>query len=264
MSIQSEITRITGSRDQSFTALSNKGVTIPSGSSIDDLPGYIAALPETIKGSGVPTTSTAGLVGQHYFNTSATESPYEYVCTDATGSVYTWEPIGAKGDTGDSGVYYGTTTPTDPDVTVWIDPSGTGISIPTKTSDLINDSGFVNSTGAAAAAPVQSVNGQTGAVTIPLATEGLNYCKMPDGTLIQWGEEQNKSNQAQITFVAAYDSHPTVFLTPVYNYQRTVRCSLGVVATTTGFTMYAYDTDTQTWSTSTDLRFYWVAVGRWK
>lgn len=41
--------------------------------------------------------------------------------------------------------------------------------IPTKTSDLNNDSGFVDAAGAAAAAPVQSVNGLTGAVTIPLA-----------------------------------------------------------------------------------------------
>lgn len=38
--------------------------------------------------------------------------------------------------------------------------------IPQKTSDLTNDSGFVNASGAAAAAPVQSVNGQTGAVTV--------------------------------------------------------------------------------------------------
>lgn len=38
--------------------------------------------------------------------------------------------------------------------------------IPSKTSDLANDSGFVNAAGAAAAAPVQSVNGQTGAVTV--------------------------------------------------------------------------------------------------
>lgn len=38
--------------------------------------------------------------------------------------------------------------------------------IPTKTSDLTNDSGFVNASGAASAAPVQSVNGSTGAVTI--------------------------------------------------------------------------------------------------
>lgn len=38
--------------------------------------------------------------------------------------------------------------------------------IPSKTSDLANDSGFVNASGAAAAAPVQSVNGSVGAVTV--------------------------------------------------------------------------------------------------
>ena len=46
------------------------------------------------------------------------------------------------------------------------------LSIPTKTSDLNNDSGFITSAGA----PVQSVNGQTGAVTlsIPTKTSDLN------------------------------------------------------------------------------------------
>lgn len=46
--------------------------------------------------------------------------------------------------------------------------------IPTKTSDLTNDSGFVNASQAAAVAPVQSVNGQTGNVSaIPSGgTEG--------------------------------------------------------------------------------------------
>lgn len=77
-----------------------------------------------------------------------------------------------KGDTGDPGVYYGTTTPTDPDIKVWIDPSGTAdagfvpaggttgqmlqkksstdydtewatVTIPTKVSDLTNDSGYI-------------------------------------------------------------------------------------------------------------------------
>lgn len=38
--------------------------------------------------------------------------------------------------------------------------------IPTDTSDLTNNAGFVDAAGAAAAAPVQSVNGQTGAVII--------------------------------------------------------------------------------------------------
>ena len=48
--------------------------------------------------------------------------------------------------------------------------------IPTKTSDLVNDSGFVNSTAASAAAPVQSVNSQTGNVllSIPTKTSELN------------------------------------------------------------------------------------------
>ena len=40
--------------------------------------------------------------------------------------------------------------------------------IPEKTSDLTNDSGFVNASGAASAAPVQSVNGQTGAVSLSI------------------------------------------------------------------------------------------------
>lgn len=42
--------------------------------------------------------------------------------------------------------------------------------IPEKVSELENDSGFVNSTEAAAAAPVRSVNGQTGDVDIPTVT----------------------------------------------------------------------------------------------
>lgn len=47
-------------------------------------------------------------------------------------------------------------------------PSST--TIPSKTSDLTNDSGFVNASGAAAASPVQSVNGQTGAVSLTIPT----------------------------------------------------------------------------------------------
>lgn len=46
--------------------------------------------------------------------------------------------------------------------------------IPTKTSDLTNDSGFVNAAGAASAAPVQSVNGQTGTVSLTIPTVPTN------------------------------------------------------------------------------------------
>ena len=45
------------------------------------------------------------------------------------------------------------------------------ISVPTKVSDLSNDSAFVDAAGAASAAPVQSVNGQTGAVSLSIPTK---------------------------------------------------------------------------------------------
>jgi hypothetical protein len=46
------------------------------------------------------------------------------------------------------------------------------LTIPTDTADLTNSAGFVNASGAAAASPVQSVNGQTGAVVIPAGITG--------------------------------------------------------------------------------------------
>lgn len=48
------------------------------------------------------------------------------------------------------------------------------VTVPTKTSDLTNDSGFVNASGAATASPVQSVNGQTGAVSLTIPTIPTN------------------------------------------------------------------------------------------
>lgn len=61
--------------------------------------------------------------------------------------------------------------------------------IPSDTSDLTNNAGFVDAAGAAAAAPVQSVNGQTGAVTIPTinnvgATEISSPTATPSGSTI--------------------------------------------------------------------------------
>ena len=50
-------------------------------------------------------------------------------------------------------------------------PSGT--KIPNKTSDLINDSGYVDITAAKNAAPVQSVNSKTGTVVIGKTDVGL-------------------------------------------------------------------------------------------
>ncbi len=60
MSIQSEINRIIAARDSSFMAVASKGVTVPSGSTIDDLPGLIALI--TTSG-GVTVTETQDAAG---------------------------------------------------------------------------------------------------------------------------------------------------------------------------------------------------------
>lgn len=44
MSISSEISRITDARDDAFDAVAEKGVTVPSGSTIDDLPSLIRSI----------------------------------------------------------------------------------------------------------------------------------------------------------------------------------------------------------------------------
>lgn len=50
--------------------------------------------------------------------------------------------------------------------------------IPQKTSDLTNDSGFITASGA----PVQSVNGQAGAVTITVPAAASSGTPAMDGT----------------------------------------------------------------------------------
>lgn len=74
----------------------------------------------TLTGSSAPTTSTVGVVGQHYINTSATEPPYEYVCISVSSGTYTWEPIGEEE------VYVGNTTPTGTAQKLWIDTGSSG------------------------------------------------------------------------------------------------------------------------------------------
>lgn len=67
--------------------------------------------------------------------------------------------------------------------------------VPTKTSDLTNDSGFITSAGA----PVQSVNGQTGAVsiTIPTVPSAATANPLMDGTAAvgssaKWAKEDHR------------------------------------------------------------------------
>ena len=62
MSIQSEITRITNARDDSLTSVGNKGVTVPSGSTIDDLSGLIDQIDAVSHLPSVPSTKATSII----------------------------------------------------------------------------------------------------------------------------------------------------------------------------------------------------------
>lgn len=80
MSIQSEITRITNKRDASLAAVAAKGVTVPSGSTIDDLPGLIAQ----IEATGVSVVTTQDSHGGDIVTITGTPiSPYTWIGPDA-------------------------------------------------------------------------------------------------------------------------------------------------------------------------------------
>ena len=68
--------------------------------------------------------------------------------------------------------------------------------IPQKTSDLQNDSGFITASGA----PVQSVNGQTGAVTITVPSAASSGTPAMDGTA---------SRGSSAAYARADHVHPT-------------------------------------------------------
>ena len=50
-----------------------------------------------LTGNGVPGNKTAGSIGQHYFNMTATRLPYEYICVGITASGYVWKEFGETG-----------------------------------------------------------------------------------------------------------------------------------------------------------------------
>ena len=105
--------------------------------------------------------------------------------------------------------------------------------IPIKTSDLTNDSGFVNASDAAAAAPVQSVNGQTGAVTVPAIPSGgsdLQYLTLftpPFGTqALGWMDLPQ-----EVTFVDfVLDANETLDSAPTWIEVETAQGNSTVIA----------------------------------
>lgn len=91
---------------------------------------------------------------------------------------------GPKGDTGATGPQgeRGPQGETGPAGTTDYNDLTNKPTIPSKVSQLTNDSGFVDAAGAASAAPVQSVNGSTGDVTVSVPSTAADVGALPDTT----------------------------------------------------------------------------------
>ena len=104
MSISSEITRIQNKRDLSFAEVANKGVTVPAGSTIDDLPGLIAQIEQ---GSG---SGSGGIIYQDldgYLNLSEEEANVISIVDtlDTAGGTVRTITGAVESGTGSSGLY---------------------------------------------------------------------------------------------------------------------------------------------------------------
>lgn len=67
MSIASEITRLYGVRDDIFTSITNKGVTVPSNSKLDDVPTLVGSIPSG--GGGTANAFTLDYVNPNQYCT---------------------------------------------------------------------------------------------------------------------------------------------------------------------------------------------------
>jgi hypothetical protein len=93
---------------------------------------------------------------------------------------------------------------------------------------------------------------------------GSGYCKMPDGTLIQWGVFLGKAGDA-VTYPIEFSTTPFVYLTARYNTATTTKSVFSTSAiSNTSFLVYGWDTQTNAISTATNLFATWLAIGRWK
>lgn len=106
---------------------------------------------------------------------------------------------------------------------------------------------------------------------------GDGYCKMPDGTLIQWGNTaltatgtMTQIGSSGIYFALFYLSFPIPFIDTDYTVNGTTRYSTGHAVplgampySASQVALYAYDFYARS-NNDGQRRFFWQAVGRWK
>lgn len=103
------------------------------------------------------------------------------------------------------------------------------------------------------------------------AQSGSGYCKMADGTLMQWGYSifpaQAVGNQyLSVTFPVAFTARPAVTVSPhdtlnFYTYMSNLTVSATSGYVTNGTTLWLY---AKRLNASAAWGVSWIAVGRWK
>ena len=149
MSVQTEIARLAGAKTSLKTAIENKGIVVADEDTLDAYPEYVNQIigePGEDGGYYQPAVDAAGNLtwaasksGMPDIAAANIKGPQGPAGADGA--------PGAKGEDGDSGVYYGSTQPTDGS-TVWIDPSGEADAISEATTTSISgllkgDSGVI-------------------------------------------------------------------------------------------------------------------------
>lgn len=152
------------------------------------------------------------------------------------------------------------------------------ITVPTKTSDLTNDSGFITS--ADLSSGVTSVAGNTGAVTASqlvsamltgevgygdkitakdFTTSGKNYIKRQSGLMIQWGTITLSSTTTTITFAPPFQST---------NYTIVASKFTGTMSNALYWHAYKFVTQSTTNITiqkgfsEAGEKIFWIAIGK--
>ena len=90
---------------------------------------------------------------------------------------------------------------------------------------------------------------------------GSGYCKMPDGTLLQWGSKAIAANSTNvsITFDIPFASANAYSFTAIPRYQNSSNVVL-TIASQTASSISVY----RATSTSYEQSVVWQAIGRWK
>lgn len=102
-----------------------------------------------------------------------------------------------------------------------------------------------------------------------------NYCKMPDGTLIQWGintyTSGSTSTYQSIHIITKSIPFPVEFYDTNYTLFGSGKFGTGAAlafadegGTTTSGSARAWDVTSRTLSSSMQLKLRWMAIGRWK